>query len=87
MNLDTLNDFGFSAMTEEELKQYEKFLEEQIEQYKYSHKEKLNELYQLFVPLLNNLKKDPDKEYIYWPNRADKINEFIRKIEAYISEN
>jgi len=87
MNLDTLNDFGFSAMTEEELKQYEKFLEEQIEQYKYSHKEKLNELYQLFVPLLNNLKKDPDKEYIYWPNRADKINEFIRKIEAYISEH
>jgi hypothetical protein len=82
-----LNDFGFSVMTEEELKQYEKFLEEQIEQYKYTHKQKLQELYNLFLPLLNNLKKDPDKEYIYWPNRADKINEFVRKIEAFIEEN
>lgn len=82
-----LNDFGFSVMTEEELKQYEKFLEEQIEQYKYTNKQKLQELYSLFLPLLNNLKKDPDKEYIYWPNRADKINEFVRKIEAFIEEN
>ena len=27
-------------------------------------------------PLLNNLKKNPSKDYIYWPNRLDKIEEF-----------
>ena len=35
------------------------------------------------TPLLNNLKKNPEKEYILWPNRVDKVEQFedmLRKI-------
>ena len=34
---------------------------------------KLNEVEQIIMPLLVNLMKNPEKEYIYWPNRTDKI--------------
>lgn len=41
---------------------------------------KLTELEQIIMPLLVNLMKNPEKEYIYWPNRRDKIQEQIDKI-------
>jgi hypothetical protein len=28
------------------------------------------------LPLLNNLKSNPEKEYILWPNRLTKVEEF-----------
>jgi len=43
---------------------------------------KLMDLEKMIVPLLVNLMKNPDKEYIYWPNRRDKIQEQIDKIIA-----
>jgi len=43
-------------------------------------KSKLVELEQLIMPLLVNLMKNPDKEYIYWPNRKDKIQEQIDRV-------
>lgn len=43
-------------------------------------KSKLIELEKIIVPLLVNLMKNPDKEYIYWPNRKDKIQEQVDKI-------
>jgi hypothetical protein len=36
-------------------------------------KENLKTLEQLIMPLLVNLMKNPEKEYIYWPNRTAKI--------------
>jgi hypothetical protein len=45
-------------------------------------KSKLKELEQLVVPLLVNLMKNPEKEYIYWPNRTDKIKEQIDRVLA-----
>ena len=41
---------------------------------------KLDELYNSVIPLLNNLKKNPEKEYILWPNRTAKIEEFEKKL-------
>jgi hypothetical protein len=41
---------------------------------------KLVELEQIIMPLLVNLMKNPEKEYIYWPNRTDKIQEQIDRI-------
>ena len=41
---------------------------------------KLNEVEQIIMPLLVNLMKNPEKEYIYWPNRTDKIQEQIDRI-------
>jgi hypothetical protein len=49
-------------------------------------KSKLIEVEQLILPLLVNLMKNPDKEYIYWPNRQDKIQEQIDRIVAITRE-
>ena len=40
---------------------------------------KLNEVEELILPLLNNLMKNKDKEYIYWPNREAIINQQIER--------
>jgi len=45
-------------------------------------KSDLKELEQLIMPLLVNLMKNPEKEYIYWPNRTAKIQEQIDKVLA-----
>lgn len=43
---------------------------------------KLVELEKMIVPLLVNLMRNPEKEYIYWPNRKDKIQEQIDRVLA-----
>jgi hypothetical protein len=42
--------------------------------------DKLDKLYNSIVPLLNNLKKNPEKEYILWPNRVEKVEEFETRL-------
>jgi len=42
----------------------------------------LKELEQLIMPLLVNLMKNPEKEYIYWPNRTSKIQDQIDRVLA-----
>lgn len=47
---------------------------------------KLEKMFNLILPLLNNLKANPEKAYIHWPNRVEKIDEFIvelNKIRVY----
>ena len=82
-------DFGFSAVSEEELKALEKKLQQEVTtksqelaQVAQSYEEKLNAMYKMIMPLLKNLAKDDKKEYIYWPGRAAKMQEFIKKIDA-----
>jgi hypothetical protein len=43
-------------------------------------KKNLKTLEQLIMPLLVNLMKNPEKEYIYWPNRTAKIQEQSDKV-------
>ena len=83
------HDFGFSAVSEDELKALEKRLQaevtsksEELAQVASSYEEKLNAMYKMIIPLLKNLAKDDKKEYIYWPNRAAKMQDFIKKIDA-----
>ena len=45
-------------------------------------KSKLLELEKLIVPLIVNLMKNPEKEYIYWPNRKEKLQEQLDKVLA-----
>ena len=45
-------------------------------------KNKLLEVEGLILPLLQNLKKNPDKAYIHWPNRTEIIDKQIAKITA-----
>ena len=46
------------------------------------YKAKLKEVENLILPLLANLKKNPDKAYIHWPNRGPVIDKQIDKITA-----
>jgi hypothetical protein len=43
-------------------------------------KAKLAELEALIVPLMVNLMKNPEKEYLYWPARKEKVQEQLTKI-------
>ena len=73
-------DFGFT--TEEELKQEEKQKAE-------SSHQKLIGLRDMIMPLLLNLKKNPDKDIIKWdgPSRIKSIDGFIKKMDDYILNN
>ena len=43
---------------------------------------KLDKMYNLILPLLNNLMKNADKNpSIHWPNRTEAIQEFIGKLD------
>lgn len=46
------------------------------------YKAKLKEVEGMILPLLLNLKKNPDKAYIHWPNRTAVIDKQIEKITA-----
>lgn len=43
---------------------------------------KLKQAEDLILPLLYNLQKNPEKEYIHWPNRTAVIDKQIEKIKA-----
>lgn len=67
-------DFGFTAVTEEELEVVQQ-AKEQASGHLETH-DRLVELYNAIQPLLNNLKANPEKDYIYWPNRLEKVEQF-----------
>jgi hypothetical protein len=73
-------DFGFTTVDETEMEVAQKAQQasETVEQVT----ARLNKLHGSILPLLNNLKQNPDKEYIRWPNRVSKVEEF----EAYIAK-
>ena len=79
-------DFGFTAVDEDELEAVQKVSETAT-----STEEKLNSLYNAIIPLLNNLKANPEKDYILWPNRLTKVEEFedyLQKIyKNYYQDN
>ncbi len=64
-------DFGFTAVDEDELEAVQK-----VSVAASSTEDRLNNIYNAIVPLLNNLKKNPEKDYILWPNRLAKVEEF-----------
>lgn len=70
------DDFGFSAVSEEEYNKVVTDSEQTVENYK----EKLAEVEKLIVPFLVKLLKTADKEYIYWPNRKITIEKQIERI-------
>ena len=83
--MDEMFDFGFTAVDEGELQAVQKTAAkaDNAEQLALSTQEKLDKLYNAFTPLLANLKKNPEKDYILWPNRIDKVDQFedyLRKI-------
>lgn len=79
-------DFGFTAVDEDELEVVQKQTQklestagkaEEVE-------EKLNSLYNAILPLLSNLKANPEKDYIYWPKRTEKVEAFEDLISGIV---
>ena len=80
---DDFFDFGFTAVDEDELEAVQK-INKKAEASKTeasSAQTKLDKLYNAITPLLNNLKKNPEKEYILWPNRLEKVEQFEDHIQ------
>lgn len=75
---DDIFDFGFTAVDEEELDAVQsiKAEAEMINESSHDLQERLEKLYNAIQPLLNNLKRNPEKEYILWPNRLEKVEQF-----------
>lgn len=71
------NDFGFTAMDADELASVDTKIIEKTT----TATEVINRLDNFIRPLLENLAKDSDKEYIYWPNRIDIINKKIAELD------
>ena len=69
-------DFGFTAVTEDELETVQKTKTTATDA-----QAKLEKLYNAITPLLTNLKKNPEKEYILWPNRLEKVEQFEDHIQ------
>ena len=70
------DDFGFSAVSEEEYNSVINKTAETADDYK----TRLHEVEKLILPFLNKLYSTADKEYIYWPNRKQAIESQIDKI-------
>ncbi len=71
------NDFGFTAMDADELASINTKIVEKTT----SATEVINKLDNFVRPLLENLAKDSDKDYIYWPNRVDIINKKLQELD------
>lgn len=70
------NDFGFTIVDQTEFKAGEDGLTSQLQL-----------LYNAIIPLLKNLKANPEKDTIVWPNRAAKIDQFKDKIDTIVGDS
>lgn len=79
---DDLFDFGFTAVSEDDLQVVEssKTQVEELQEQVKNLDERAERLYNAILPLLDNLRKNPEKPYILWPDRIDKIDAFESKL-------
>ena len=83
MSDENIYDFGFSLMSEDEVKEEEKKLKKVVENESY----KLDKVREMIMPLLKNLMKEPQKEYIYWPDRKERVELFIKELDKFIDSH
>ena len=76
-------DFGFTLVDEDELDTVQE-IEQKVSESSTTAEQtqdKLDKLFRAIQPLLNNLKANPEKELIKWPNRLEKIEAFEDHIQ------
>ena len=81
-------DFGFTAVDESELdavREAQSVISATTDTAS-ELEDRLNKLYNAVLPLLTNLKMNPEKDYIYRPNRVDKVEQFETHIANIIKE-
>ena len=76
--LDLKDDFGFTAVDESEVA--DPLISQVTNTALSTTQQKLQAVEKLIMPLLVNLMKNPEKEYIHWPNRVTLIEKQIEKI-------
>lgn len=70
------HDFGFTFVDGEEVNMAKNGLTSQLQ-----------ELYDSIIPLLKNLRANPEKDTIVWPNRKEKIDQFKTKIDKIVGDS
>lgn len=73
----TENDFGFSAVSEEE---YNARISDASTLTAEQYKDRLMKLEKIIIPFLQKLHSTSDQEYIYWPNRKDILETEMKRI-------
>ena len=73
---EVIEDFGFSAVSEEEYNSVINKASNSAEDYK----ARLAEVEKIIIPFLTKSHSTGDKEYIYWPNRKPIIEKQIERI-------
>jgi hypothetical protein len=75
---DDIFDFGFTVVNEDELEVAQKATKTAATAVAGAKttETKLNNLYNAIIPLLTNLKSNPEKDYILWPKRLEKVEAF-----------
>lgn len=87
-SIDIAFDFGFSLVGESEIEAIQ-VLEERAKKTESSildTQNKLESMYSMIVPLLDNLMADSEKTYIHWPNRKEKLQLFKQKLRMIIEQ-
>lgn len=79
--VNTNTDFDFGIDFSDDLSD----IIEEKEQYASVQQAKAKAMYDAILPLLNNLKKNPDKPNIVWPDREKKIDQFIEKLDNILN--
>jgi chromosome segregation ATPase len=82
-------DFGFSFVDEdfEEVKSQVSKLETATKTDKDTIEDlerRLKAMHDSIDPFLENLKKNPEKTTIYWPNRTEKIGQFQQRLKQIL---
>jgi len=73
----TENDFGFSAVSEEE---YNARISDASSLTAEQYKDRLLKLEKIIIPFLQKLHSTSEQEYIYWPNRKDILEKEMKRI-------
>jgi hypothetical protein len=93
IELDEDFDFGFTTLSEDDFKKREEVAaqeaaEQTAKEVSEAVNNKVQTMYNMIIPLLQNLAKDADtRDYIYWPKRKEKINSFIKKLDQVVKSN
>ena len=86
--MEDIFDFGFTAVDEAELEAVQQ-ASSQLQQTSSDVEQlqaKIDKLYNSITPLLTNLKNNPEKEYILWPNRLQKVEQFETHLQKIYME-
>ena len=71
-------ELGFTIVDEDELDTVQEVKKTAVDAGKATKntQDQLDKLYNAIIPLLNNLKSNPEKDYILWPKRLAKVEAF-----------